>query len=123
MKNLALLLIIPFVLGGCASQGTSAKAIYAIAKQNRYYGVKASRDSFGANETPCIKISGYGSSTFSYRLYKEGLLESVDSGSVNKTGDDEVLTCWNNLPGGFYSFQIYDSSGDFVDTIKFTVRK
>ena len=120
MKKLALFICVSTVLGGCAT-GSSPRAIYAIAKQDRYSGVEASRESFGPNETPCIKISGYGSSTFSYRLNKEGLLESVDSGSVDKSGNDETLTCWNNLPGGFYRFQIYDSYGIYVDTLEFSV--
>lgn len=124
MKKTILLIIISFVLGGCAAQSAPpAKAIYAIAKQDRYAGASASRDSFGANETPCIKISGYGGSTFSYRLYKQDMLESIDSGTVNKEGDNEVLTCWKKLPAGFYSFQIYDSSGTYVDTIKFSIRE
>jgi len=123
MKKLVLLLIVPIILGGCAAPKTPAKAIYAIAKQDRYSGVNASRDSFRADETPCVKISGYGSSAFSYRLYKEGILESVDSGNVNKTDDNEVLTCWKNLPVGFYTFRIYNSSGKYVDTIKFCIGK
>ena len=109
-----------FVLNGCATS-KPPKAIYAVTKQDRYSGVNASRDFFRVGETPCIKISGYGSSTFSYKLYKEGLLESVDSGSVNKSSTNDILTCWKNLPYGFYKFQIYDSSGTYVDTIKFRI--
>jgi hypothetical protein len=97
------------------------KAIYAIAKQDRYSGVTASRDFFRVGETPCVKISGYGNSTFSYKLYKEGMLESFDSGSVNKLSNNDILTCWKNLPGGSYKFQIYDSSGKYVDTITFRI--
>ena len=99
------------------------KAIYAIAKQDRYSGVNASRDFFWVDETPCVKISGYGNSTFSYKLYKGGMLESVDSGSVNKLSNNDILTCWKNLPGGSYKFQIYDSSGTYVDTIEFSIGK
>ncbi len=122
MKKLALLLFVSVVLGGCAPRTTpSARAIYAVAKQDKYSNTSASRDAFAAGETPCIKISGHGGSTFSYRLYKEGVLESVDTGTVNKTGDNEVLTCWKNLPTGHYMFKIYDSSGNYVDTIKFTM--
>ena len=124
MKTKVLLLIATLVLGGCATQTVpQAKAIYAIAKQDRYAGVSASRESFGASETPCIKISGYGGSTFSYRLYKQDMLESIDSGTVNKVGDNEVLTCWKKLPVGYYSFQIYDSIGNYVDTLKFSIGK
>jgi hypothetical protein len=121
MKKVPLLLIVSVILAGCAAPGTPAKAIYAIAKQDKYSGANASRESFGINETPCIKISGYGSSVFSYRLYKEDILESIDSGNVTKQGDNEVLTCWKSLPEGFYTFQIYDSSGTYVDTIKFSI--
>jgi len=120
MKKLVLLMFILFALNGCATSNPP-KAIYAVAKQDRYSGVTASRDFFRVGETPCIKISGYGSSTFSYKLYKEGLLESVDSGSVNKSSNNEILTCWKNLPNGFYKFQIYDGSGTYVDTIKFSI--
>lgn len=119
MNKPAVFILALIFLGGCASPQTPAKAIYAIARQDRYSGINASRTTFSMGETPCLKIAGYGSSTFSYRLYKEGLLESVDSGSVNKTGDNEVLTCWRNLPAGSYKFQIYDSSGGYVDTIEF----
>jgi len=120
MKKLVLLMFLLFVLNGCATS-KPPKAIYAVTKQDRYSGVNASRDFFRVGETPCIKISGYGSSTFSYKLYKEGLLESVDSGSVNKSSTNDILTCWKNLPYGFYKFQIYDSSGTYVDTIKFRI--
>jgi hypothetical protein len=122
MKKLGLLMFVLIVLNGCAASNPP-KAIYAIAKQDRYSGVSASRDFFRVGESPCVKISGYGSSTFSYRLYKEGVLESVDSGSINKLSDNEILTCWNNLPGGSYRFQIYDSFGTYVDTIEFSVGK
>jgi hypothetical protein len=120
MKKLRLFVFVLVLLNGCAAS-IPPRAIYAIAKQDRYAGVNASRDSFRAGETPCIKISGYGGSTFSYRLYKEGMLESVDSGTVNKIGDNEVLTCWKNLPDGFYKFRIYDDSGTYVDTIEFSI--
>ena len=123
MKKLALLLIFSIVLCGCAAPRSSSKAIYVVAKQDKYSNTSASRNAFSAGETPCIKISGYDSSTFSYRLYKEGMLESVDTGIVNKKGDNEVLTCWNNLPFGHYTFKIYDSSGNYVDTIKFSMGK
>ena len=121
MNKAVLLLIVSIILAGCAAPGTPAKAIYAIAKQDKYSGASASRESFRTNETPCIKISGYGSSVFSYKLYQEGVLESIDSGIVNKQGDNEVLTCWKSLPEGFYTFQIYDSSGTYVDSIKFNI--
>ena len=122
MKKPVLFIVVLIFLSGCAT-ASSPKAIYAIAKQDRYSGVSASRDFFRGGETPCVKISGYGSSTFSYRLYKEGMLESVDSGSINKLSDNEILTCWNNLPGGSYRFQIYDSFGTYVDTIEFSIGK
>ena len=122
MKKPGLLLFVFVVLIGCATKNPP-KAIYAVAKQDMYSGVKASRDSFRADETPCVKISGYGSSTFSYKLYKVGVLESVDSGSINKFGKNETLTCWRNLPGGSYKFQIYDSFGTYVDTIEFSIGK
>lgn len=120
MKNLCLLLFVVFMITGCATS-TPPKAIYAVAKQDRYAGVEANRDFFRPGETPCIKISGYGTSAFSYKLYKEGLLESVDSGNVNKSGDNEILTCWKNLPAGFYKFQVFDSFGAYVATITFRV--
>ena len=85
--------------------------------------MNASRDFFRVDETPCVKISGYGKSAFSYKLYKEGMLESVDSGNINKLSSDDMLTCWKNLPSGFYKFQIYDSLGAYVDTIEFRVGK
>ena len=116
------LLLVSVILSGCATS-PPPKAIYAIAKQDRYAGPNSSRDYFRADETPCVKISGYGSSSFSYRLYKEGVLEGVDSGSVNKSGNNEILTCWKKLPGGSYTFQIYDASGAYVDTIKFSIAK
>ena len=122
MKKPGLLLLVLALLSGCAA-GSPSKAIYAIAKHDRYSGVNASRDIFMAGETPCVKISGYGSSTFSYKLYKTGVLESVDSGSVNKLSNNANLTCWKNLPGGSYKFQIYDSYGNYVDTIEFRVGK
>jgi hypothetical protein len=122
MKKLGLLMFVLIVLSGCAAS-TPPKAIYAIAKQDRYSGVNASRDFFRVDETPCVKISGYGTSTFSYKLYKEGMLESVDSGSVNKFSNNETLTCWKNLPSGFYKFQIYDSFGTYVDRINFIIGK
>ena len=118
--NKLLLLIIILLLVGCATSSTP-KAIYAIAKQDRYSGVNASRDFFREDETPCVKISGYGNSTFSYKLYKEGILENVDSGSINKSRNNDILTCWKNLPRGSYKFQIYDSSEAYVDTIQFTI--
>ena len=121
MKKIALLLFVLFIVSGCATSSPPPKAIYAIAKQDRYSGVNASRDFFRAGETPCVKISGYGNSTFSYKLYKEGTLDNVDSGTINKSGDNEILTCWKNLPGGFYKFQIYDSLGTYVDTIEFRI--
>jgi len=122
MKKPALFVFILVFLTGCATGNPPAhKAIYAIAKQDRYSGEKASRDFFRINETPCVKISGHGSSTFSYRLYKGGMLESIDSGNVNKSGNNDTLTCWKNLPGGTYTFQIYDSFGTYVDTIEFRV--
>ena len=122
MKKLALSLSVLFILSGCATtSSTPKKAIYAVAKQDMYSGVNASRDFFRANETPCVKISGYGNSTFSYKLYKTGILESVDSGTVNKSSNNEIVTCWKKLPGGSYKFQIYDSSGAYVDTIEFSI--
>jgi hypothetical protein len=121
MKKLVLLMCVPVLLVACATGTPPQKAIYAVAKQDRYAGVKASRDFFRADETPCVKISGYGSSSFSYRLYKVGLLESVDSGTVNKSSNNEILTCWKKLPGGSYQLQIYDSSGKYVNTIEFGV--
>ena len=121
MKKTVLFILVFMLPGGCATPQSPAKAVYAIAKQDRYLGANASRDSFRAGESPCVKISGYGGSTFSYRLYKEGMLERVDSGNVNKTGDNEVLTCWKNLPGGFYKFRIYDSYGTYVDTSEFSI--
>jgi hypothetical protein len=120
MKKPVLLIVVLLSAVGCAAP-SPPKAIYAIAKQDRYSGVEASRESFRGNETPCIKISGYGSSAFSYRLYKEGQLESVDSGRVDKSDNAETLTCWKDLPGGFYRFKIYDSSGSYVDTLEFRV--
>ena len=120
MKKLTLSVFVLLVLSGCAAS-SPPKAIYAIAKQDRYSGVEASRDFFRVDETPCVKISGHGSSTFSYKLYKEGMLESVDSGSVNKFNNNETLTCWKNLPSGSYEFQIYDNSGAYVDTIEFRI--
>ena len=124
MSKPALIVLILVVLSGCATGNPATrKAIYAIAKQDRYSGVKASRDFFGPHETPCVKISGYGSSTFSYRLYKVGMLESVDTGSVNKFRDNETLTCWKNLPDGSYKFQIYDSGGTYTDMIEFRIGK
>lgn len=122
MKKPALFIVVLVFLSGCAT-ASSPKAIYAIAKQDRYSGVNASRDFFRPDETPCVKISGSGSSTFSYKLYKEGMLESIDTGNINKSGNNDTLTCWKNLPGGFYKFQIYDSSGAYVDTIEFTIGK
>ena len=122
MKKLVLLIVVLISAVGCAAT-SPPKAIYAIAKQDRYSGVEASRDSFRGNETPCIKISGYGDSAFSYRLYKQGQLESVDSGNVDKSGNAETLTCWKGLSGGFYRFQIYDSFGSYVDTLEFRVGK
>ncbi len=121
MKKLALFISVLAVMSGCAAGSPPNKAIYPVAKQDRYSGVNASRDFFRGDETPCVKISGYGSSTFSYRLYKQGVLESVDSGSVNKVGDNEILTCWKYLPRGSYTFRIYDSFGSYVDTIEFSV--
>lgn len=121
MKKIALLPFVLFIVSGCATSSSPPKAIYAIAKQDRYSSENASRDFFRAGETPCVKISGYGNSTFSYKLYKEGILENVDSGTINKSGDNEILTCWKNLPGGAYMFQIYDSFGTFVDTIEFGI--
>ena len=121
MKKPGLLIFVLVVLCGCAASSPPPKAIYAIAKQDRYSGVNASRDFFRAGETPCVKISGYGSSTFAYRLYKHGMLESVDSGSIDKFSNNATLTCWKNLPGGSYKFQIYDSSGTYVDTIEFGI--
>ncbi len=123
MKKLGLLMFVLVVLNGCATSSPPPKAIYAIAKQDRYSGVNASRDFFRVDETPCVKISGYGNSTFSYKLYKGGMLESVDSGSVNKLSNNDILTCWKNLPGGSYMFQIYDSSETYVDTIEFSIGK
>jgi hypothetical protein len=123
MKKLGLLMSLLVVLSGCATSSPPPKAIYPVAKQDRYSGVNASRDFFRADETPCVKISGYGSSTFSYKLYKEGMLESVDSGSVDKVKNNDILTCWKNLPSGSYKFQIYDSFGAYVDTIEFSVGK
>lgn len=124
MKKIALLLSILPILTGCAVSTTSTKkAIYAVAKQDRYSDENASRNFFRADETPCVKISGYGTSTFSYKLYKVGLLESVDSGTVNKSSGDDILTCWKNLPGGSYKFEIYDSSGTYVATIEFSIGK
>jgi hypothetical protein len=123
MKKLGLLMSLLVVLSGCATNSPPLKAIYPVAKQDRYSGVNASRDFFRADETPCVKISGYGSSTFSYKLYKEGMLESVDSGSVDKVKNNDILTCWKNLPSGSYKFQIYDSFGAYVDTIEFSVGK
>jgi len=122
MKKLGLLLSVYFFLGGCASTNPP-KAIYTIAKQDRYSGVNASRNFFRTGETPCIKISGYGYSAFSYRLYKVGTLESIDSGSINKSDNNEILTCWKNLPSGSYKIQIYDSSGGFVSTLEFGIGK
>lgn len=122
MRKPALLLFVVIVLCGCATPNPP-KAIYAVTKQDRYLGVNASRDFFRAGETPCVKISGYGSSTFSYKLYKVGVLESVDSGSMSKSSNNEILTCWKNLPGGSYKFQIYDSFGEYVNTIEFSVGK
>ena len=122
MKKLGLLMFVLVALNGCATSNPP-KAIYAIAKQDRYSGVNASRDFFRVDETPCVKISGYGNSTFSYKLYKEGMLESVDSGSVDKVKNNDILTCWKNLPSGSYKFQIYDSFGAYVDTIEFSVGK
>jgi uncharacterized protein YceK len=123
MKKLVLLMLIVAVLSGCATTSPPPKAIYAIAKQDRYSGVNASRDYFRADENPCVKISGYGSSAFSYKLYKKGMLESVDSGSIDKFSNSDTLTCWKNLPGGTYKFEIYDSFGAYVDTIVFSVGK
>jgi hypothetical protein len=120
MKILALLLFVLVTLAGCATS-SPPKAIYAIAKQDRYSGVNASRDFFRVEETPCVKISGYGSSAFSYKLYKKGILENVDSGSINKSSNNEILTCWKNLPSGSYTFQIYDSFETYVDTIEFSI--
>jgi len=122
MKKLGLLMFVLVVLSGCATSNPP-KAIYAIAKQDRYSGVSASRDFFRVDETPCVKISGYGSSTFSYKLFKEGVLENIDSGSINKFSNNDTLTCWKNLPRGFYKFQIYDSFGTYVDTIEFRIGK
>lgn len=122
MKKLALLMLVVVIHTGCATS-SPPKAIYAIAKQDRHFGVEASRDFFRGDETPCVKISGSGSSTFSYKLYKEGMLESVDSGSVNKFHNNETLTCWKNLPSGSYEFQIYDNLGKYVDTITFSIGK
>ena len=124
MKKIALLLSILPILTGCAVSTTcTKKAIYAVAKQDRYSDENASRNFFRADETPCVKISGYGTSTFSYKLYKVGLLESVDSGTVNKSSGDDILTCWKNLPGGSYKFEIYDTSGTYVATIEFSIGK
>jgi hypothetical protein len=123
MKKLGLFMSLLVVLSGCATSSPSPKAIYPVAKQDRYSGVNASRDFFRTHETPCVKISGYGSSTFSYKLYKEGVLEGVDSGSVDKLNNNDILTCWKNLPSGSYKFQIYDSFGAYVDTIEFSVGK
>jgi len=123
MKKPVLFMSVLFLLSGCATSSPPPKAIYAIAKQDRYSGVNASRVFFRQGETPCVKISGYGSSTFSYNLYKVGILESVDSGSVDKLNNNDILTCWKNLPGGSYKFQIYDSFGAYVDTIEFSVGK
>jgi hypothetical protein len=120
MKKSALFMFVLAVLSGCAPSH-SPKAIYAIARQDRYSGVEASRNFFRADETPCIKISGYGSSTFSYKLYKKGTLESIDSGNVTKLNNNENLTCWKNLPSGTYEFQIYNPSGTYIDTIIFIV--
>lgn len=120
MKKIALLLFVIFFMSGCATS-SPPKAIYAIAKHDRYSGVNASRDFFRAGETPCVKISGYGNSTVSYKLYKEGILESVDSGTINKSSDNDILTCWKNLPRGSYKFQIHDSVGTYVDTIEFGI--
>ena len=122
MKKSLIILFMLFLLGGCATSNPP-RAIYAVAKQDRYADVKASRDFFRAGETPCIKISGYGNSTFSYKLYKVGLLEIVDSGNINKISDNDILTCWKNLPEGSYTFNIYDSSGIYVATIAFGVGK
>ena len=122
MKKPGLLMLVFVVLSGCAtSSPPTPKAIYAIAKQDRYSGVNASRDFFRVDETPCVKISGYGNSTFSYKLYKEGMLESVDSGSVNKFSNNDTLTCWKYLPRGSYKFQIYDSFGTYVNTLEFSI--
>jgi hypothetical protein len=123
MKKPVLLLLVMVLLGGCAAGSPPPKAIYAIAKQDRYSGVNATRDYFRENETPCVKISGYGNSTFSYKLYKEGILEAVDSGTINKSENNEILTCWKSLPAGHYGFQIFDSSGSYVNTIKFSIGK
>ena len=120
MKKIALLLFVLYFLSGCATS-SPPKAIYAIAKQDRYSGVNASRDFFRAGETPCVKISGYGNSIFSYKLYKKGMLENIDSGNINKSTDNDILTCWKNLPRGSYTFQIYDSVGTYVDTIEFVI--
>lgn len=120
MKKIGLLMFVLVLLNGCAASNPP-KAIYAIAKQDRYSGVNASRDYFRIGESPCVKISGYGNSTFSYKLYKQGMLEIVDSGNINKLSNNDILTCWNNLPGGAYKFQIYDSFGTYVDTIEFII--
>ena len=121
MKKPVLFMSVLFLLSGCATSSPPPKAIYAIAKQDRYSGVNASRDYFRIGESPCVKISGYGNSTFSYKLYKQGMLEIVDSGNINKLSNNDILTCWNNLPGGSYKFQIYDSFGTYVDTIEFII--
>ena len=34
-----------------------------------------------------------------------------------------ILLPVGRIPGGFYKFQIYDSSGTYVDTIEFTIGK
>jgi hypothetical protein len=122
MMKPALFMFVLVVLSGCATS-IPPKAIYAIARQDRYSGPEASRNFFRADETPCIKISGYGSSTFSYELYKRGMLERIDSGNVNKFNNNENLTCWKNLPNGSYEFQIYNPSGTYVDTIEFSVEE
>jgi len=121
MKKIALLLSVFVFMGGCAPTYPPPKAIYAVAKQDRYSGINAGRNFFRLGETPCVKISGYGYSAFSYWLYKEGTLESVDSGNITSSGNNEVLTCWHNLPPGSYTFQIYDGFGAFVSTIAFAI--
>ena len=78
MKKTFLLLFSAVILAGCtAGTRTIPKAIYAVARHDRYSGVNASREYFRRGETPCVKIAGYGSSTFSYRLYKEGMLKAL----------------------------------------------
>ena len=120
MKISALLLFVAVAISGCAAT-PPPRAIYAVAKQDMYAGENASRDFFYINETPCVKISGYGSSTFSYKLYKQGILESFDTGTMNKLTNNEILTCWKNLPVGSYTFQIFDSTGSYVSALVFSI--